>query len=80
MPEANEPIVVNTSPLIALESCGRVDLLRALHARVIIPHAVLEEFELGRLDVKPCFEAMRTYGIWLSGRLIASALREADEE
>ena len=166
MPEANEPIVVNTSPLIALESCGQMDLLRALHARVSVPQAVLEEFAQGRpavssgraaanlpawievlplrgpvsrlllahLDageaavislalergvkrvivderrgrlvaqtmglavtgtvgillrarnlgmlqaIKPCFDAMQAYGIWLSERLITSALREAGEE
>jgi uncharacterized protein len=166
MPGANDPIVVNTSPLIALEACGQMDLLRALHARVSVPQAVQEEFEQGRPDaslgrvavklpnwievmplrnpisrlllahldvgeaavislalelgvarviiderrgrmiaqtlgltvtgtmgillrakklgalqaIKPCFDAMQSYGIWISDRLIASALREAGEE
>src|SRR5689334_21439896 len=53
MPEASEPIVINTSPLIALAACSQIDLLRALHARVIVPQAVLEEFEQGRPDASP---------------------------
>jgi len=166
MPEASEPIVVNTGPLIALGACGQIDLLRALHSRIVVPQAVLTEFEFGRLDpesspttthlpewieilplhspisklllayldegeaavialalelqfarivmderrgrmvaqtmglavtgnigillrakrlgmlpaVNPCVAAMRDYGIWLSDRLIASALREAQED
>jgi hypothetical protein len=41
MPDA---VVVNASPLVFLGNAGRMDLLRAIGAaRVIVPHAVLEE-------------------------------------
>lgn len=46
MPAADEPIVVNTGPVIALEACGQLSLLGALHSRVIMPADVA--FELTR--------------------------------
>jgi len=46
MPAADEPIVVNTGPVIALEACGQLSLLGALHSRVIMPAEVA--FELTR--------------------------------
>lgn len=165
MPEASEPIVVNTGPLIALGTCGQIGLLRLLHPRVVVPEAVVTELERGYVDeasmsvgvlrpewieiqspahppsplllayldegeaavislalelgflwvliderrgrlvartiglrvsgsvgvllkakregmlsaVRPCLEAMRSRGIWLSERLVAFALREAGE-
>lgn len=48
MPGASDAIVVNTGPLIALAACGHVDLLHGLHARVIVPQAVVDELERGR--------------------------------
>ncbi len=160
-----DPVVVNTGPLIALATCGQVDLLRCLHWRVVVPNAVIAELGRGRqvssriaasaacpawvevvepqqpispflracLDegeaavitlalelgirrvlideqrgrlaartvgltvsgsvavllrakragitpaVKPCLEAMRERGIWLSERLLAVALSESGE-
>lgn len=46
MPAADEPIVVNTGPVIALEACGLLSLLAALHSRVVMPADVA--FELTR--------------------------------
>lgn len=46
MPAADEPIVVNTGPVIALEACGQLSLLGALHSRVMMPADVA--FELVR--------------------------------
>ncbi len=48
MPAANEPIAVNTGPLIALAACDAIDLLRRLHSHVLVPTAVVEEFCRGR--------------------------------
>ena len=48
MPEATEPIAVNTGPLIALESCGQLALLQKLHSVVVAPEAVLGELRRGR--------------------------------
>jgi predicted nucleic acid-binding protein len=36
-------VVSNTSPLIVLAKIHRLDLLRVLHAQILIPEAVLEE-------------------------------------
>lgn len=47
MPEEAEPIVVNTGPLIALGSCGHIELLRCFHSRVIVPEAVVAELWRG---------------------------------
>ena len=47
MPMANEPIAVNTGPLIALSACGCLELLPKLHARIVAPEAVLAEFLRG---------------------------------
>jgi hypothetical protein len=43
MQDEAEPIVVNTGPLIALGSCGQIELLRCFHSRVIVPEAVVTE-------------------------------------
>jgi len=47
MPAADEPIVVNTGPVIALEACGQLSLLGALHSRVIMPADVAFELAQG---------------------------------
>jgi predicted nucleic acid-binding protein len=51
MPVASEPIVVNTSPLLALRMCGQIELLRTLHSRVVVPQAVITELERGQAGV-----------------------------
>ena len=48
MPRANEPIAVNTGPILALDACGQLDLLKSLHSRVLIPEAVGTELRRGR--------------------------------
>lgn len=50
MPAESEPIAVNTGPLIALASCGALDLISRLHHQVIVPTAVVNEFSRGRPD------------------------------
>lgn len=47
MPGASESIAVNTGPLIALAACDALDLLQRLHGRVVVPTAVVREFERG---------------------------------
>ena len=42
MPAA--PVVVNSTPLVAFSSIGRLDILRALFGEIMIPPAVREEF------------------------------------
>lgn len=40
-------VVVNTSPLLALDACSQIDLLRAIYKRVVIPDAVDKELTAG---------------------------------
>jgi predicted nucleic acid-binding protein len=44
---ADEPIVCNTGPLIALSSVGHLDLLQKLYRHVFVPEAVLREIAAG---------------------------------
>lgn len=47
--EGHEPVVVNTGPLLALHACNRLELLRSLHSRVVIPSEVILELERGSI-------------------------------
>ena len=47
MPGDDVPVVVDTTPLIALSLVGRLDLLKILFDHVIIPPAVRAEIEAG---------------------------------
>ncbi len=49
----DEPIVINTSPLLALAACNQLELLRGLHRRVVVPEAVITELERGQAEAKP---------------------------
>lgn len=40
-------IVSNTTPLIALDACNQLDLLRSLYGRILIPEAVDRELSRG---------------------------------
>lgn len=42
-------VVVDTTPLLSLLKLNRLDLLHNLYGKVIIPHAVFEEIEAGKL-------------------------------
>lgn len=56
MPESNSPgsmIVVNTSPLLALGTCDRIDLLQSLYDYVVIPDAVAHELSRGGTTALP---------------------------
>jgi predicted nucleic acid-binding protein len=41
-------VVVNSSPLIALERIGRLDVLKSLYGTVVRPQSVLDELGAGR--------------------------------
>jgi uncharacterized protein len=45
--ESEGIIVADTGPLIVLAAAGAIDLVRALHGRVIVPPAVAEELRAG---------------------------------
>tara|TARA_Y100000588_G_scaffold345293_1_gene392395 strand:- start:319 stop:561 length:243 start_codon:yes stop_codon:yes gene_type:complete len=72
MPEENEPVVVNTGPLIALNACQQIDLLPLLHSPVIAPQEVISELEHGRnVD---CVEFIIPQ--WLDVRSLSHPYRE----
>lgn len=39
-----KPVVVNSTPLVAFWTIGRLDILRLLFGEIVIPPAVREEF------------------------------------
>jgi predicted nucleic acid-binding protein len=41
-------VVVNTSPLLALDACGQIDLLRSLYQQVVVPDEVDKELSAGK--------------------------------
>lgn len=47
MPPPSSPVVADTSPLISLDACKQLGLLRKLYARVIVPRAVEQELSFG---------------------------------
>jgi predicted nucleic acid-binding protein len=51
-------VVVNTSPLIALERIGQLELLKRMYGVVIRPQSVLDELNAGRgsYDLSPLLE------------------------
>lgn len=47
MPQSSSLVVVNTSPLISLDACNQLDLLRKFYAQVIVPAEVERELSVG---------------------------------
>ncbi len=47
MPAVSDAIAVNTGSLIALAACDALELLRRLHRHVLVPTAVVEEYDRG---------------------------------
>lgn len=51
MPDSEETVVTNTTPLIALTAAtGSLDALRFLYTRVVVPFEVAQEIQAGGLD------------------------------
>lgn len=47
MSTLGDPLVVNTSPLLALDACNQIELLRSLYDRVVVPEEVDKELSVG---------------------------------
>lgn len=47
MPAAEGPVVVDTTPIVALAGIDRLDLFRSLYSVVLVPPAVWHELESG---------------------------------
>jgi len=41
-------IVVNTSPLLALDACSQIDVLRVMYRQVVVPEVVDKELSAGK--------------------------------
>ena len=62
------PVIVNSTPLIALWSVNRLELLRDLFGEVLIPQAVHDEF----LAVEPAARAQAlTHATWIKPTFLA---------
>jgi predicted nucleic acid-binding protein len=53
MPPPSSIVVVNTSPLISLDTCNQLNLLRQLYARVLVPKEVERELSVGGTTALP---------------------------
>jgi uncharacterized protein len=53
MPTSGSLVVVNSTPLISLDACNQLDLLRALYAQVVVPEAVERELAHGGATALP---------------------------
>lgn len=53
MPMPSDLIVVNAAPMLALDACDQLDLLRSLYKRVLIPEEVERELGVGGLTALP---------------------------
>ena len=50
-------VVSNTTPILSLLKIGRLELLKDLYGKVLIPNAVFEEIEKGKL--KPYYQNLK---------------------
>lgn len=79
-----KPVVVNSAPLVAFWSIGRLDILRDLFGEIIIPPAVREEFLSSEKEkivsaVFPLLKALRESGLYLHEDLVEHVLTMAGE-
>ena len=65
-------VVVDTSPLISLDACNQLDLLRKLYARVIVPQAVELEVSAGGATGLPR-GLTRAHRKWIEVRALRTA-------
>lgn len=68
---SSQPVVSNSSPLIAFEQLGRLELLHELVGPILIPTA-LEA-------VKPCLDQLLSQDFRVSTDLYGQVLRDAGE-
>src|SRR5438874_2130409 len=47
MPTSSNHVVVDTAPLISLDACDQIDILRRLYSHVIVPREVDRELSVG---------------------------------
>jgi predicted nucleic acid-binding protein len=75
-----EPVVSNSSPLIALATIGQLALLRSLFEQIAIPEAVFEEVAIqgqGEPGSKEVAEAAWIHTVPIKDRLAVNLLQES---
>ena len=62
-----KPVILNNTPLVALWTLGRLDILRDLYREVVIPQAVRDEFLIPQgLKICQRIERITTdFGCWI---------------
>lgn len=68
-------IVVDTSPLLALDACGQIDVLRSLYKQVVAPDVVDRELSAGK--TRPLLPGGLTaaHRIWIQVRPLSSPVK-----
>lgn len=71
MPPPSSAVVADTSPLISLDACNQLDLLRKLYSRVVVPQAVELELSVGGATGLPS-GLTRAHRRWIKVRVLST--------
>jgi predicted nucleic acid-binding protein len=71
MPPPSSPVVADTSPLISLDACNQLSLLRKLYGSVVVPRAVEQELSVGGTTGLPKGLA-RAHRKWIGVRTLGA--------
>lgn len=71
MPPLTNPLVADTSPLISLDACNQLDLLRELYTCVVVPRAVEVELRVGGMTGLPS-GLTRAHRRWIKVRTLST--------
>lgn len=72
MPPPTSPLVADTSPLISLDACKQLGLLRKLYGSVVVPRAVERELSVGGTTGLPK-GLTRAHRKWIGVRTLGAA-------
>src|SRR2546423_7609390 len=76
MPPPSSVVVADTSPLISLDSCNQLDLLRRLYDRVDVPEEVERELSVGGATGLPR-GLTRAHRNWIKVRALRAQPQQA---
>ena len=71
MPPPSSPVVADTSPLISLDACKQLGLLRKLYGSIVVPLAVERELSVGGKTGLPK-GLTRTHRKWIGVRTLGA--------
>lgn len=72
MPPLTSPLIADTSPLISLDACKQLGLLRKLYGSVVVPRAVERELSVGGATGLPK-GLTRAHRKWIGVRILGSS-------